>query len=773
MHWWSGNGGVNTNWNYNSGGTTNWGSASGVVDNIAPPTAISDVVFDAASPTTNASNISAAITIQSLDCNGYTGTLTHSATITLTVSGTANTILCRFSAGMTYTPLTPTRALALLGTGDFYSGGHTIGNLTITPSGAGINQRDALTTRQTATLTIAGTTYTTNNFAITTGRMTLTLTTLAAGTSTMTLTRSSWSYSTGETPSLASSTIVMTPTTGWSFAGGGYAYGTVNISGATVGAGPFTGTNTFAAFTYTANAAVYDWISFASNFTVTGTFSVSSSSNLYRVHVKSTTRGVQVVIDNSAGPSFAGCSNMDVEDIALTNGIDMSATDTGNCGGNGSNWGFKAGINKYWHKDAGSFASATQWFTQSNGAGSLTTPPLPQDTAVFDASSIDAANPMITLDIERLGSVVFTGCAACQVYRGLSTGHYFYGSVTLNSLLSLGIGLVAGFRGRGVYYFTSAGLTITANIAVDPLTGSLLLADALNMPSYYLGIISGTFDAGGYAVSVSTFAAVAGTTVTASGTWTVNGSGEMWGVGAADYQTFNNPSMTLNIVGGAMEYSFSAGDENTYGPIHFLAIAGGTYYFVGSGYFSTISFAGDGHILFDDEMVLHGNIILTGATPSGLYASSVDGGQFYSKGANVAQNATLSYWSSLTLSDATTGCTDGGNNAGWIWHRYSKGVAAGVVADLDTSRQRSVPKSIVAAINSLGEIGRIRSVLRVIASGAVTASGVGRVRTVPRSVEASVVSAATVIIQVIVKQSARVLNRFNRALGTLGRWFDV
>jgi hypothetical protein len=90
LRYWSGNATPTSfNWNYNVGGITNWGSASGVADNVAPPTAADDVIFDGAGVKGNSNNIvSANITVLSVTFTaGYTANANIANNILLTVAG--------------------------------------------------------------------------------------------------------------------------------------------------------------------------------------------------------------------------------------------------------------------------------------------------------------------------------------------------------------------------------------------------------------------------------------------------------------------------------------------------------------------------------------------------------------------------------------------------------------------------------------------------------------------------------------------------------------
>lgn len=90
-------GGSSTNWN--ATGNTNWSTTSGGANNASVPGSSDAVIFDANSGSGTA-NISANITILSLDMTNFTGTLTHAA-VNLTLAGGPTT----FGSGMTYTPI--------------------------------------------------------------------------------------------------------------------------------------------------------------------------------------------------------------------------------------------------------------------------------------------------------------------------------------------------------------------------------------------------------------------------------------------------------------------------------------------------------------------------------------------------------------------------------------------------------------------------------------------------------------------------------------------
>jgi hypothetical protein len=174
-----------------SGGTRAWSDtltwSSGSV-----PTAADDVVLDA---TSGAVTIAAAAVARSLNCTGYTGTLTHNTAITLTLgdatAGTSNAALV-LSAGMTYTlGNASSSAISLVSTSTtqqaITTAGKTLGNVTVNGSGGTYLLTDSLTC---ATITVSAGLLTTGSQTVTCAAITVSgaTATMAFGTSTVNFT---------------------------------------------------------------------------------------------------------------------------------------------------------------------------------------------------------------------------------------------------------------------------------------------------------------------------------------------------------------------------------------------------------------------------------------------------------------------------------------------------------------------------------------------------------------------------------------------------------
>ncbi len=173
-----------------SGGTRAWSDtltwSSGAV-----PTATDDVVLDA---TSGAVTIAAAAVARSLNCTGYTGTLTHNAAVTLSLgdaTAAAGNAALVLAAGMTYSlGNVSTSAISLVSTSTTQqtvtTTGKTLGNLTVNGTGSSYLLTDALTC---ANITVSVGTLTTGSQTVTTGTITVSGATavMAFGTSTVNL----------------------------------------------------------------------------------------------------------------------------------------------------------------------------------------------------------------------------------------------------------------------------------------------------------------------------------------------------------------------------------------------------------------------------------------------------------------------------------------------------------------------------------------------------------------------------------------------------------
>lgn len=153
--------------NWTTGGTWVGGSA---------PTAADDAVL---ASTSGNVTIDTGAVCRSLDCNGYTGTLTHTSGVTLTIgdgtAGAGNRAL-RLSSGMTYTLGDPaTSAISFVSTSATQQtidyAGKTVGSPTFNGASGSWILSSALTTGVTGVLTVTNGAFDANEQAINVGRI--------------------------------------------------------------------------------------------------------------------------------------------------------------------------------------------------------------------------------------------------------------------------------------------------------------------------------------------------------------------------------------------------------------------------------------------------------------------------------------------------------------------------------------------------------------------------------------------------------------------------
>ena len=148
--YWVGSG---TGWNT----TASWSTTSGGSSGASVPGTSDDVFFD--SNSTGNSILSASISIRSLDMTGYTRTLTHNSSVTLTFAANGGTNVPVKFAGTYTIGNVLSSAIAFDNTTSassylFTSGGKTFGNITVGPTNAGntVTLQDGLTSSGTILL---------------------------------------------------------------------------------------------------------------------------------------------------------------------------------------------------------------------------------------------------------------------------------------------------------------------------------------------------------------------------------------------------------------------------------------------------------------------------------------------------------------------------------------------------------------------------------------------------------------------------------------------
>lgn len=582
-----------TNWDADA----SWSTTSGGAADTTKPTAADDTFLDA-----NSANctINATAVCRSINCTGYTGTLTHAAGVTLTIGdGTAgaSNIALKFVAGMTYT----------LGSGNtskiFFAstsgtqqtidwGGKTTADVEFSGNGGNYQYVSAHTMAFTTTiLTLTRGTLDTNGQTCTWGSLSSSnsntrVLTLGASAISITGTGNAWSFQTVTNSTINAGTSVITLSgAGSNFIGGtGRTYYDVRLNGS--GTSVLDSSSTFTNLTRTGSASKTDRLDItASTTTITGTFTLAGNSATNRLIVQSTTVGTAKSIVNTGATET--WSNVDFQDISLSEAFDASAITglSGDCGGN-------SGI---------TFTTAeTQTCTMSSNqnwqASGIWTSrvPLPQDDVVFTGAT---GGTLLTGGMPRLGkNMDLTGASGSFVFGPNIANFTVYGSLTLSSTTGYGSSNTITFAGRTSCTITSAGNTFGGSLIIQAPSGTYTLQDALTVNTAFT-LNNGTFDANGFNVTGSTIAGsntnTRGLTL-GSGTWTTTTTGAVnaWLFSTTTGLTFSGDSSTVVISGASANTRTFAGGGLTYGTLRYTeAGSTGTLVITGSNSFSSIQFS--------------------------------------------------------------------------------------------------------------------------------------------------------------------------------------
>lgn len=248
----------------NSSSTASWSATSGGASGATVPTAADDVHLDANSP--GNLTLDASLSCLSFDCTGFTHTLTHNGSVTLTVAGGTFKLV----PGMTYTLGSVTSsAIAFTqssaGTVSIDTGGKNIGNVTtasgLTVSSASYQLVGSTTLGATASWIHNAGTFDTNSQAFSVGLFqsnSSNTRTILFGSSTVTLTgavtSTVWNTNTitGLTFTPGTSTVSLTGAftgAGGTFGGGGLTFN--NLTSTATGTWLLNGGNTFNTVTIT------------------------------------------------------------------------------------------------------------------------------------------------------------------------------------------------------------------------------------------------------------------------------------------------------------------------------------------------------------------------------------------------------------------------------------------------------------------------------------------------------------------------------------------
>lgn len=583
--------GGTANWDGTAG--TKWAATSGGAGGQSVPTNADDVFFDAASGAVTCTIATGGGTCRALNCTGFTGTLSGSAT--LTVFGNITLV-----AGMTYNATSP---IVIAGVCTITSAGKTVGSVTVQNSTDAF-LGDALTSSGTVTLSSGS--FTTNNYNVTAAQLSSNNTnirTINLGSSTVTLSNTTpWSVTSTNLTFNAGTSVIELSSTTPTFDGGGLTYRTLSLTSTALSNATINSANTFTNFTVAGRtSAGISNVIFSNDQTITGTFTVSAgASAAMRTFVRSGTIGTTRTLTCAA----VSLTDADFRDIVIAGAAaPASGTRLGDCKGN-TGISFGSGVTRYWNLVGGGNWSDTGWASTSGGTPSANNFPLAQDTAVFEATGLNSGATITINAAYNIGGInmnartsntmtLATDSNTPTIYGNWvnGTGTTLTGSVSLN------------FFGRGSQTITSANATFTQAVVLNSPGGSLTLQDAFQSSRNNVGAINisaGIFDANNYNVTltgassgVTSSSGSVRTIAIGSGTWTIPGS-TAWSISNTSGLTVTGTG-TISLT-SASSKSFNGGGVQTYPAINQGGT--GTLTINGSNKFANITNTAIGRVQF-------------------------------------------------------------------------------------------------------------------------------------------------------------------------------
>jgi fibronectin-binding autotransporter adhesin len=293
------------------------------------------------------------------------------------------------------------------------------------------------------------------------------------------------------------------------------------------------GANTFNNLTIAGGASTFVVAAlFGANQTVTGTLTCSGAAANRRVALRSDTVGSQRTL--TVGTLVA--TDCDFRDIAIAG--TAAGTAPTRAGDNGDNSGvvFPAPKTVYWNLAGAQNWSANGWAATSGGTPAVNNFPLSQDTAVFDNTG--AVTGTISFDASwSVGTFDASSRTSAMTLSFNSFSPLIYGD------WKFGTGVTVAATGGGPFFskfgtqtITSNGVTFNCGVSVFNSAATVQLADALQIASANtLSLLNGTFDAVTYNVTAGLFSntSSSNTLRMGTGTWTLTGTGTVWGCATA------------------------------------------------------------------------------------------------------------------------------------------------------------------------------------------------------------------------------------------------
>ena len=717
LYWVGGTG----NWS----STTKWSTSSGGGSGAAIPTSLDAVVFDSASnATAYTATIDAGVTIARCASFTMAGPLSGNVTfagsvgiafhgnVSFAATGITRTYVgaMQWAGNSSYTFDTNGLVLAsgctVIGVGSTWTLARNInigsssfiithGTYSTSASNYAITANNVLSTNSNIrSISFNGSTITLS--ANTSISFTSTNLTFTAGTSTL---------------SCSSSTPI--------FNGGSQTFYNVSFTSAAATSITITGANTFNNLTFTGRTTVgITPVTFNANQTITTLTLNAGTASAYRTFLRSDTIGTQRTL--TVTTLTAGAADYDFRDIAISGGASpIAPTRAGDCKGN-SGITFPAGKTVYWRL-TGSFDWGTSgsggWSATSGGALDATQFPLAQDTAIFPAATYPASGSTTTVNAPyNIGTIDMSlrTTNTMTLATGATITPQVYGNWINGTGTTLTGGNIITFAGRGSQTITSAGRTFTQQFTVNSSGGSVTLQDALSNSSSAITLIAGTFDAGGYNItmsaggaSVSVSGALTRTLIVGSGTWSISGSSTVWAVSGSNVTVTGTGTISLTsasaktFIGGGVSYTnitlnqggagtLTISDNNTFKDItNTYSATGATTIALGNTTQTVTQFTGTGAV--GKVLTISGT---SAASPGTLIMSSGDANVDYLTISNVRAYSLVDTWYAGNNST---------NSGSLGWYFVASGGTTYNVTVSDSARGSETVVSVLVTTGAISE----------------------------------------------------------------------
>lgn len=596
---------------------TKWATMSGGAGGASAPTTNDDVFFTNLSTgtvTIAAGNQGA----KSINCTGFTGTITGTADITIAGSVT-------LVAGMTYTH---TGTMTFTRTGTLTTAGKTFSAVTVNGSGITLTLGDALNIGNQALLVNSGS-FNTANYNVTAlilNSNSINTRAISLGSSTLTLSSSTpifFSTSTGLTFNCGTSTINLTNTTDTSLLGGSQTFYNVSFSSQTTT--NIEDANTFNDLTFASRTtAGVATATFDNNQTINGTLTFSAGTNAtMRRFVRSDTTGTTRTLTCNA---VATLTDIDFRDITFAgncvSGGNLTGTRLGNCKGN-TNITFDAAKTVYYRAtgSANWGAGTSSWALTSGGTADHAAFPLAQDTAVFPAATYPASGSTTTINaVYNIGTIDMSLRTTNTMTLAVSSGPSVYGNWINGTGITISGTTSINFVGRVAQTLTSAGKSFTNRWILNSPGGTLTLADAYTTTNTTpLAVTWGTFDTANYnvtAAGISSDNANTRTITLGSSTLTLSGNSPITFTNSTNL-TFTSGTSTITA-SGTGDVVFGGGGQTFYN-VDFTGANATSVTVNGTNTFNNLSIAGRTTVgikpfVFGADQTINGTLTLSAGT---------------------------------------------------------------------------------------------------------------------------------------------------------------